>query len=67
MNIKFDDVGVESSGFEKLIGIKINSKFSFKDHLDGVIKKASRKVNVLSRKTPYMNVPTHFFNKRRNL
>lgn len=67
MNIKFDDVEVESSGFEKLIGIKINSKFSFKDHLDGVIKKASRKVNVLSRKTPYMNVPTHFFNKRRNL
>ena len=67
MNIKFDDVEVESSGFEKLIGIKINSKFSFKDHLDGVIKKASRKVNVLSRKTPYMNVPTHFFNKPRNL
>ena len=67
MNIKFDDVEVESSGFEKLIGIKINSKFSFKDHLDGVIKKASRKVNVLSRKTPYMNVPTHFLNKRRNL
>ena len=67
MNIKIDDVEVESSGFEKLIGIKINSKFSFKDHLDGVIKKASRKVNVLSRKTPYMNVPTHFFNKRRNL
>ena len=67
MNIKFDDVEVESSGFEKLIGIKINSKFSFKDHLDGVIKKASRKVNVLSRKTPYINVPTHFFNKRRNL
>ena len=67
MNIKFDDVEVESSGFEKLTGIKINSKFSFKDHLDGVIKKASRKVNVLSRKTPYMNVPTHFFNKRRNL
>ena len=67
MNIKFDDVEVESSGFEKLIGIKINSKFSFEDHLDGVIKKASRKVNVLSRKTPYMNVPTHFFNKRRNL
>ena len=67
MNIRFDDVEVESSGFEKLIGIKINSKFSFKDHLDGVIKKASQKVNVLSRKTPYMNVPTHFFNKRRNL
>ena len=67
MNIKFDDVEVESSGFEKLIGIKINSKLSFKDHLDGVIKKASQKVNVLSRKTPYMNVPTHFFNKRRNL
>ena len=67
MNIKFDDVEVESSGFDKLIGIKINSKSSFKDHLDGVIKKASRKVNVLSRKTPYMNVPTHFFNKRHNL
>lgn len=56
MNIKFDDVEVESSGFEKLIGIKINSKFSFKDHLDGVIKKASRKINVFSRITPCMNI-----------
>lgn len=57
----------ERSDWKKILGTRIDSKHNFKDHLDGVIKKASQKVNVLSRKTPYMNVPTHFFNKRRNL
>ena len=27
-----------------------------KEHLEGIIKKASKKVNVLSRITPYMNI-----------
>ena len=47
---------VENSDCEKLLGIKIHLKLNFKDNLDGVIKKASRKVNVLSCITPYMNI-----------
>ena len=41
---------------EKLLGIKIDSKPNFMDHLVRVNKKASREVNVLSRITPYMNI-----------
>ena len=48
MIIKINDIEVESNACEKLLGKKIDSKLNFKDHLDGVIKKASRKVNVLS-------------------
>ena len=51
LSIKIDDIEAESSDCEKLLGIKTDSKRNFKDHLDGVIKKASRKVNVLSRIT----------------
>ena len=47
MNIKIDNLEIESSDCEKLLGIKIDSKLKFKDHLDGVFKTASRKVNAL--------------------
>ena len=33
-----------------------NSHWKFKEHLEGIIKKASKKVNVLSRITPFMNI-----------
>ena len=56
ISIKIDDIEIESSDYKKLLGIKINSKLTFKKHLDGVIKKATRKVNVLFRITPYMNI-----------
>ena len=51
-----DNIELESTSSEKLLGIIIDSKFNFKEHLEGIIKKASRKVNVLSRITPYMNL-----------
>ena len=35
--------------------IKIDTKLNFNDHLDGVIKKATQNVNVLSCITPYTN------------
>ena len=40
---------------EKLLGIKIDTKLNFNDHLDGVIKKATQNLNVLSCITPYTN------------
>lgn len=46
----------ERSDWKKLLGTRIDSKHNFKDHLDGVIKKASRKINVFSRITPCMNI-----------
>ena len=54
--MKIDNIELENTSSEKLLGITIDSKLNFKEHLEGIIKKASRKVNVLSRITPYMNL-----------
>ena len=54
--MKIDKIELEKTSSEKLLGIIIDSKLNFKEHLEGIMKKASRKVNVLSRITPYMNL-----------
>ena len=54
--MKIDNIELENISSEKLLGIIIDSKLNFKEQLEEIIKKASRKVNVLSRITPYMNL-----------
>ena len=54
--MKIDNIEIENTSSEKLLGIIIDNKLNFKENLGGIIKKASRKVNVLSRITPYMNL-----------
>ena len=56
-----NDVTINASGFkikhtewEKLLGIKVDCELKFENYLDGVIKKASNKINFLSRVTPFM-------------
>ena len=56
VSMKTDNIELENTSSEKLLGIIIDSKLNFKEHLEGIIKKASRKVKVLSRITPYMNL-----------
>ena len=56
VSMKIDNIELENTSSEKLLGIIIDSKLNFKEHLEGIIEKASRKVNVLSRITPYMNL-----------
>ena len=45
MNLKIGDINIENKTCEKLLGIKVDNKLSFNEHLDGIIKKASRKVS----------------------
>ena len=47
---------IKNTNCEKLLGIKVDSRLNFNEHLDGIIKKASRKINALSRITPFMNI-----------
>ena len=54
MNI--DNVKLENTSSEKLLGITFDSKLNFKKHIERITKKDSRKVNMLSRITPYMNL-----------
>ena len=56
VSMKLDNIEIENSNCERLLGVKIDSKLNFKEHLDGIIKKASRKINALSRTAPYMNI-----------
>ena len=46
----------KNTNYEKLLGIKVDSRLTFNEHLDGIIKKASRKINAISRITPFMNI-----------
>ena len=52
VSMKLDNIEIENSNCERLLGVKIDSKLNFKEHLDQIIKKASRKVNALTRITP---------------
>ena len=56
VSMKLDNIEIENSNCERLLRAKVDSKLNFKEHLDGIIKKASRKINALSRITPYMNI-----------
>ena len=49
MNLKIGDVNIENSTCEKILEVKVDNKLNFNDHLDGIIKKTSRKVKALSR------------------
>ena len=52
-----DNIEIENSNCERrLLGVQIDSKLNFKEYLDGLIKKASRKINALSRIAPYMDI-----------
>ena len=54
--MKLENIEIENSNCERLLGVKIDSKLNFKEHLDEIIKKASRKIIALSCITPYMDI-----------
>ena len=42
--------------FQKLLGVKTNSKLSFDKHIKTICKKTSNKLIALARVTPYMAI-----------
>ena len=44
----------ESSGCEKLLGVKLNWKLSFDNHISDICKKACGKLNALVRIVPFI-------------
>ena len=56
VSMNIDDIEIENTSSGKLLGIIIDSKLNFKQHLEGIIKNFSRKMNVLSRITPYVTL-----------
>ena len=51
---------IGNSSCKKLLGVFFDSKLTFQSHIDNICKKASQKLNAISRITPYMD-----FNKKR--
>ena len=51
---------IKNSKFEKLLGIKLDSKLNFNSHIHDICQKAGQKLNAISKITPYMG-----FAKRR--
>ena len=54
--IKIKDNEILNSESEKLLGVTIDNKLNFKNHLQKVLKKTNQKVHVLARITPYMKL-----------
>ena len=48
VSTKINNIELESTSSKKFLGMIIDSKLNFKDDLEGKIKKASQKENVLS-------------------
>ena len=44
ISMKLDNIEIENSHCERLLGVKIDSKLNFKEHLNVIIKKARRKL-----------------------
>ena len=57
VRICVDNYNIKSSKCEKLLGIKIDNKLKLNTHVDEICKNAGQKLNVLSRVTPYMDLP----------
>ena len=60
--ITVENYVIKSSGVEELLGVTIDSKLNFKEHILSLCKKANRKLHALSRVSKYMTL-----NKRRIL
>ena len=55
MHVNIGTAQIEISKCQKLLGINIDSKLTFEDHINRIYKKASAKLNALSRISYYMD------------
>ena len=53
--MKIGETNIKNSNCEKPLGIKIDDKLTFNEHLNDIVDNASRNINVLSRVSPYTN------------
>ena len=54
--LQIGDSSIKPSNCEKLLGVKIDYKLTFDEHVNSLCKKASSKLRALARTTPYMNI-----------
>ena len=54
VSTNIDDHAIISDNKNELLGINLDSKLSFEDHINNLFKKARQKLNALGRIAPYM-------------
>ena len=71
--LEIGDSLIKTSTCEKLLGVKIDYKLTFDNHVANLSKKANNKLRALSRATPYMTMEkkkasdeSFFFNAQLN-
>ena len=55
-SVRVDKFSIQNSTSEKLLGIKIDSKLTFDEHVSGICTKATQKLHALSRVSNFMNL-----------
>ena len=55
VSITLDNEVIKGDKFVKLLGVKIDNKLDFNEHISGIYKKASLKLHALARIAPFMN------------
>ena len=61
MNLKTGNINIVNSACEKLLGVNIDNKLNFIEHLDRIIKKASRKTSPLPKIFSFMDLTKRSF------
>ena len=61
VDLKIRNINIENSTCENLLGVKVENKLNFNEHLDEIIKKVSRQVSDLSRIFPFMELKKRRF------
>ena len=56
VTVKIGDTEIKNSEYQKLLGIKVDSKLNINEHLNHIISKASGKANALSSLIPYISL-----------
>ena len=57
ISIKVKYYIIKNSDNEKLLGVIVGANYNFSCHLKNILKKASKKVDVLARIPPHMSIP----------
>ena len=55
IKIKINEI--PNSESEQLLGVTVDNKLNFNNHLQKILEKANQKVHILARTTPYMSIP----------
>ena len=61
MNLKTGNINIENGACKKLLGVNIDNKLNFIEHLDRIIKKASRKTSPLPKVFSFMDLTKRSF------